>query len=250
MREDATLRPDTVSGIRRFVPLALLALGFGAFFALGLDSYISLDQLREHRGTLQQWVAEGPVAAALIYILIYAVLTALSVPGGLLLTIAGGFLFGALAGTTCAVLGATVGAVAVFLAARSAFGDFLRRRVKAGMVRRMEEGFRRNALSYLLVLRLVPLFPFWMVNLVPAFLGVRLRTYVIGTFLGIIPGGFVYASVGNGLGAVFDAGAAPDLGIIFEPAILIPIVGLALLSLVPVGYRLIRNRHSGDPTAG
>lgn len=250
MREDATPQPDTVSGIRRFLPLALLVLGFVAFFVLGFDAYISLDQLREHRAMLQQWVAEGPVAAALLYILIYAAMTAFSVPGGLLLTIAGGFLFGALAGTVCAVLGATIGAIAVFLAARSAFGDFLRRRVKAGMVRRMEEGFRRNALSYLLVLRLVPLFPFWMVNLVPAFLGVRLRTYVIGTFIGIIPGGFVYASVGNGLGAVFDAGATPDLGIIFEPAVLIPIIGLALLSLLPVVYRMIRAGRADDSTAG
>ena len=118
------------------------------------------------------------------------------------------------------------------------------------MVRRMEEGFRRNALSYLLVLRLVPLFPFWMVNLVPAFLGVNLRTYLIGTFLGIIPGGFVYASVGNGLGAVFDAGGTPDLGIIFEPEILIPIIGLALLSLLPIAYRMVRKARGGDSQVG
>jgi uncharacterized membrane protein YdjX (TVP38/TMEM64 family) len=251
MRDNATSQPETAaSGIRRFLPLALLALGFGAFFALGLDAYISLDQLRAHRGMLQHWVAEGPLAAALIYILVYTAMTAFSVPGGLLLTVAGGFLFGTLAGTACAVVGATVGAVAVFLAARTAFGDILRRRVKAHIVHRMEEGFRRNAVSYLLVLRLVPLFPFWMVNLVPAFLGVRLRTYVIGTFFGISPGGFVYASVGHGLGTVFDAGETPDLGIIFEPEILIPILGLALLSLLPVGYRMIRGGRGGDPTAG
>ncbi|MBT5416284.1 MAG: TVP38/TMEM64 family protein [Rhodospirillaceae bacterium] len=250
MRNDAIPESEAASGLRRFLPLAILVLGFVAFFALGLDTYISLDALREHREALQHWVAEGPVAAALLYILIYAAMTAFSVPGGLLLTIAGGFLFGTLPGTAYAVLGATAGAVAVFLAARSAFGDFLRRRIKADMVRRMEEGFRRNALSYLLVLRLVPLFPFWMVNLVPAFLGVNLRTYLIGTFLGIIPGGFVYASVGNGLGAVFDAGGTPDLGIIFEPEILIPIIGLALLSLLPIAYRMVRKARGGDSQVG
>ena len=103
----------------------------------------------------------------------------------------------------------------------------------------MEAGFKENALSYLLVLRLVPLFPFWLVNLVPAFLGVALGTYVLGTFLGIIPGSLVFASVGNGLGAVFDAGKTPDLGIIFEPAILGPILALSLLALVPIGYKRI-----------
>jgi uncharacterized membrane protein YdjX (TVP38/TMEM64 family) len=101
----------------------------------------------------------------------------------------------------------------------------------------MEAGFAENALSYLLVLRLIPIFPFWLVNLVPAFLGVGLGTYVLGTFFGIIPGSFVYASVGNGLGAVFDAGETPNVGIIFEPSILVPIVGLAVLALLPVAHR-------------
>ena len=135
--------------------------------------------------------------------------------------------------------GATAGATIVFLIARSALGETLR--AKAGpRIRRMEEGFRADALSYLLVLRLIPLFPFWLVNIVPAFLGVPVRTYVLGTFIGIIPGSFVYASVGNGLGAVFEAGGTPDLGIIFEPAILLPIVGLAVLALLPVAYRKVR----------
>jgi uncharacterized membrane protein YdjX (TVP38/TMEM64 family) len=107
----------------------------------------------------------------------------------------------------------------------------------------MEEGFRQDALSYLLVLRLIPIFPFWLVNIVPAFLGVPLGTYVLGTFVGIIPGSFVYASVGNGLGAVFDAGGTPDLGIIFEPAILLPIVGLAVLALLPIAYRRFKARR-------
>jgi uncharacterized membrane protein YdjX (TVP38/TMEM64 family) len=106
----------------------------------------------------------------------------------------------------------------------------------------MEAGFRENALSYLLVLRLIPLFPFWLVNLVPAFLGVALGTYVFGTFVGIIPGSLVFASVGNGLGAVFDAGGTPDLGIIFEPAILGPILALSLLALLPVAYKRLTGK--------
>ena len=170
---------------------------------------------------------------------LYAAVIALSVPGGAILTIAGGFLFGIAPATLYVVVGATIGATIIFLIARTALGDSLRARA-GPRIRRMEEGFRADALSYLLVLRLIPIFPFWLVNIVPAFLGVPLRTYVLGTFVGIIPGSFVYASVGNGLGAVFEAGQTPDLGIIFKPEILLPIVGLAALALLPVAYRRYR----------
>ena len=174
--------------------------------------------------------------------LVYAAVVALSVPGGAILTIAGGFLFGIVPGALYVLVGATAGATIVFLIARTALGDALRARA-GPRIRRMEEGFRRDALSYLLVLRLIPLFPFWLVNIVPAFLGVPLSTYVLGTFVGIIPGSLVFASVGNGLGAVFDAGGTPDLGVIFEPAVLLPIVGLAVLALLPVAYRKLRPRR-------
>ncbi len=115
-------------------------------------------------------------------------------------------------------------------------GDALRARA-GPKLRKLEEGFGENAFSYMLVLRLVPIFPFFLVNLAPAFLGVRLGTYVLATFIGIMPGTFVFASLGNGLGAVFDAGREPDLGLIFEPQIIGPILALALLALVPVVYR-------------
>ena len=151
------------------------------------------------------------------------------------------FLFGLLLGKLLVVIGATLGATIIFLVARSALGDTLRE--KAGpRVRKMEEGFREDALNYLLVLRLIPIFPFWLVNIVPAVLGVALSTYVLGTAIGIIPGSFVYASVGNGLGAVFDAGQSPDLGIIFSPEIILPIVGLAILAILPVLYKKLRGR--------
>jgi uncharacterized membrane protein YdjX (TVP38/TMEM64 family) len=140
------------------------------------------------------------------------------------------------------VIAATVGATIVFLIARTALGDSLRRKAGPGM-RRMEAGFRESAFNYLLFLRLIPLFPFWLVNLVPALLGVPLTTYVAATLLGIIPGGLVYASVGNGLGALFDAGGRPDLGIIFEPEIILPILGLAVLAILPVAYKKIRARQ-------
>jgi uncharacterized membrane protein YdjX (TVP38/TMEM64 family) len=181
--------------------------------------------------------------AAVAYIGCYALMAAFSIPGGALATIVGGYLFGLWMGAAASVFGATLGAIAVFLAARTALGDVLR--AKAGpALRRMEEGFRRNAFSYLLVLRLVPIFPFWLVNLVPAFCGVSLRTYALATFLGIIPGGIVFASVGSGLGELLDRGEKPDLKIIFQWHILLPILGLALLALLPVILKKLQQRRA------
>jgi uncharacterized membrane protein YdjX (TVP38/TMEM64 family) len=237
----ATERSTERRGAGRFLPLAALAAGLVIFFALGLHRYLSFGALAENRDLLIRLVEDHPVTAPLAYISVYALAVAFSIPGAVVLTIAGGFLFGTWAGGLFVVVGATIGAVGVFLAARTAFGEGLRRRA-GPWIARLEAGFRENALSYLLVLRLVPLFPFWLVNLVPAFLGVPLTTYALGTFVGIIPGSFVYASVGNGLGAVFDAGGTPDLTIIFKPEILLPIIGLSLLALIPVVYKKFKRK--------
>ena len=231
------------SPIRRLAPLAVLLAAIAAFFALGLHHYLSFEALRQHREELLALVEQHPLLAPLAFMAVYAAVIALSVPGGAILTIAAGFLFGILPATLYVVASATIGAAIVFLIARTALGDALRARA-GPRIRRMEEGFRKDALSYLLVLRLIPIFPFWLVNIVPAFLGVPLRTYVLGTLVGIVPGSFVYASVGNGLGAVFDAGGTPDLGVIFEPAILLPIAGLAVLALLPVVYRRFKARKT------
>ncbi len=228
----------------RLLPVAVIAAGFGAFFALGLGEYLSFAALSEHRQALLAWYADNTLQLAIGFLALYVLVVAFSVPGAVWLTIGGGFVFGLALGTTLVVAAATVGAVAVYLVARYSVGDYLRSKAGPAM-RRMETGFRDNALSYLLVLRLVPLFPFWLVNLVPAFLGVPLRTFVIGTFFGIMPGSFVFVSIGDGLGAVFDAGGTPDLGIIFEPEILTPIIGLAVLALIPVAYKRFKGGAGG-----
>ncbi|EWY38472.1 membrane protein [Skermanella stibiiresistens SB22] len=241
---------STPSTAKRFLPLVLLAAGLAAFFGLGFHHYLSFSSLGENREVLLDLVGRHPIVAPLAFMGLYALAVAFSIPGAAVLTIAGGFLFGTVAGGFYVVIGATLGAVGVFLAARTALGNGLRKRAGPWM-ERLEAGFRENALSYLLVLRLVPLFPFWLVNLVPAFLGVPLGTYVIGTFLGIIPGSFVYASVGNGVGAVFESGGTPDLKIIFTPEILLPIVALSLLALVPVIYKKIKSgKNTGASTHG
>ena len=237
--------------MNKFVPLGVLAAGIVAFFALGLEQYVSFEALREHRDFLANFVADNPLLAPLAFMVIYAVVVAFSLPGGAIMTIAGGFLFGTVLGTAWVVLSATTGATILFVIAKTSLGDLLH--AKAGpWLKKMEDGFRENALSYLLVLRLIPLFPFFVVNLVPAFLGVSLRTYVMGTFVGIIPGTFVYATVGAGLGSIFDRNEAFTASGVMTPEIVTALIGLALLSLLPVAYKLIKARRlkEGDGAEG
>ena len=229
--------------VKRFLPIGILVAGFFAFFALGLNDYVSLEVLKENRIALLDYVARNAILASAVFLLIYAVAIAFSVPGGAILTLVGGFMFGTIWGASLVVVGATLGATCVFLAAKTALGDILRRKAGPWMAK-LEAGFQEDATSYLITLRLVPLAPFWLVNLVPAFFGVRLRTFVLTTFFGIIPGTVVYASVGAGVGVIFDAGGEPDLGIIFDPGILLPLIGIALLSLVPVVYKKLKARKA------
>ena len=232
--------------VKRLLPIVVLVAGLVAFFAFDLDRFVTLDALKTHREVLQGWVESQGALAWLVYAAIYMAAVAFSIPGGAVLTIAGGFLFGPYVATSVVVIGATCGATILFLAARYAFADYLREKA-GGAMRRMEAGFNENPVSYMLILRLVPLFPFWLVNLVPAFLGVKIRIYFLSTLIGIIPGTFVYSLVGDGAGAVLDAGGALDLGIIFEPRILAPIVGLALLACIPIVYKRIQARRGASP---
>jgi uncharacterized membrane protein YdjX (TVP38/TMEM64 family) len=226
---------------RRLIPLGVLIVAGAVFVLAGGRQYLTFAALAEHREFLCGLVARGGVLAALGFVLLYAGLTALSVPGAMLMTLAAGFLFGVWLGTVYALIGATIGAGAVFLAARAGLAGLAER---AGpRVRRLEAGFREDAFSYLLCLRLVPIFPFWLVNLVAGATGMRLRVYLTATFFGMIPGAFVYASLGNGVGALIAAGRHPDHYVIFRPSILLPLIGLAVLALLPVAYKRWRPRE-------
>jgi len=229
--------PQHVVSARRLVPLGLLAAAWIAFMLAGGYRYLTFAALARNRDWLCHLVQHWGVLAALVYVAIYGALVALSVPGAAVLTIAGGFLFGTWIGAACAIVGATLGATALFLAARSGLGGLTQRAGR--FVGRLEAGFRADAFNYLLVLRLVPVFPFWLVNLVPAMVGVSLPVFVLATFLGIIPGSIVYASLGDGLGSVVEE---PDLAIVFKPAVLLPLIGLAVLALLPVGYKRWRDK--------
>lgn len=239
-------RPAPGFSLRRLLPLLLLALALVLALALGLPDYLSLEALREHRIWLAAQVAAHRGTALTIYILAYVTAAAVSLPGAIVFTLAGGFLFGQVLGAIAALVSAAVGATILFIVAKTALGDVLRARA-GPWVTRMADGFRKNAFSYLLVLRLIPVFPFFVVNLVPAFLGVALRTYVAATCIGMIPGAFVYASVGAGLGRIFEAGGEVSLDAVLTPEIVTGLVGLAILALLPIGYRkLVGRRRARD----
>jgi uncharacterized membrane protein YdjX (TVP38/TMEM64 family) len=224
--------------VTRALPLAAMG-GIGiAFVAAGGARYLTLAALAQHREALLALLRMAGTLAPLGFIALYAGLTALSVPGAAMMSIAAGFLFGIWAGTLYAAVGATLGATAFFAAARAGFGNLADR---AGpRLRRLEAGFRADAMSYLLMLRLIPVFPFWLVNLVAAIARVKLRTYVVTTFVGITPGCLVFVSLGNGLDQIIAAGRAADASIMLRPTVWLPLVGLGVLALLPVAYRRLR----------
>ena len=228
---------------KRLLPLAVLVLLIGAAFAFRIDRYLTLDALRDNRAALLAFVQANGVLAACAFVLAYAAVIALSVPGAAIMTLAGGFLFGIVLGASLTVIGATLGATLLFLIARSAAGDFLRQRA-GPFLARMSDGFSKDAFFYLLFLRLVPAFPFWAVNLAPALLGMGLAPFVVATALGIIPGTVVYTAFGASLGQVFDAGGQVDLKTVFSPTLIAALIGLGLLALAPVVVKRFREKRA------
>lgn len=233
------------SPLARAWPLLLILTALAAAYALGLHRELTFESLAARQSQLRAWIEAHGVLAPVAYGLAYAAAVALSLPGAVVMTMAGGLLFGTILGATAAILGATTGAILVFLAARYALADWLAARF-GGLVARIRPGLERDGFSYLVALRLLPLLPFWLVNLAPALVGMKLRTFALATGLGIIPGSFVFASVGAGIGGVLAEGQRPDLSIILRPSVLIPLLGLALLALAPVARRHWKARR-GSP---
>jgi uncharacterized membrane protein YdjX (TVP38/TMEM64 family) len=228
--------PPPRPALLRFWPLLLLAGVVVLAWASGAARLLSFEALGAHRATLDAWVAARPVLAAGAYVLVYAAVVALSLPGGVVMTLAGGLLFGAWVGTGLTVVGATIGACLLFLAARSALAPLLAGRA-AGLLDRIRPGLERDGFFYLLTLRLIPVVPFWLANLAPALVGMPFGAYAAATALGIIPGTAVFSGIGAGLGEILAAGGRPELGVIFSPPILLPLLGLAALSLLGAWWR-------------
>lgn len=225
--------------VRRFLPLLVLLAAAVAVWASGLTDWLDFARLRDNLDTLRAFVAGNRAVALLLLVAIYGAGTAMSLPAMSLLTVFSGVVFGLWAGFVGVWIGAVLGATAIFLVVRTSLGDALRR--KAGpWLRKLEEGFAKDEFNYLFALRLVPVFPFWVLNIAPALLGMKLRNYVLATALGIVPGTFVYVWVGKGAAETIRLGGEVNPAeLLFQVHILGPILGLALLALVPVFVRRV-----------
>ena len=232
------------SRLRRRIPI-LAILAVAVVGAVALRDHLGFEALAANREALLAFRDAHYLLAVGTFLAAYTLLVAFSLPGATAATLTGGFLFGLFPGVLYNVTAATAGAVCVFLAARAGFGAELSARIAAGggAAARLQAGLRENALSVLVLMRLVPVVPFFLANLIAAAMGVTLSRFALTTFFGIIPGGLVYTWVGAGLGEVFEQGETPDLGIIFKPAVLAPILALAALAAVPILLRHWRKKE-------
>ena len=225
-----------------WLPL-LLAGGLLVFFATGAHTAISWQSIAQNYATITSFADANLAIAALGFAVLYFLAVAFSLPVALFLTLTGGAVFGWLA-VPLILTGATLGAGIVFIAARTIFADLARARA-GPFIARLEAGFSANAFSYLLALRLIPVAPFWVMNIVPAFSRMSLGSFLAATFIGITPATTVFVSVGRGLDHVLAVGRTPDLQVLASPAILGPLAALGLLALLPVLWR----RFRGSSTA-
>lgn len=218
------------SPVGKYIVLGLFALALGAFFYFDLTQYLSLEALKANRDSLLAYTDTHYATAVALFMGAYILQTAFSLPGAAIFTLAGGFLFGSFVGTLYANLAATAGATLAFLAARYLLRDWVERKF-GDRLAPIQDGFARNAFSYLMTLRLIPVFPFFLINLVSGLTRIRLGTYVLATAIGIIPGSFVYANAGRQLGTI------NSLGEIASPRVLGAFALLGVLAFVPILYR-------------
>ena len=225
--------------LRRFGPLAGLVALLAWALASGIAEHISLEELRARAVGLQSFVSEHPVLSVATYVALYVGTVSISLPGALILSLSGGFLFGPFLGGAAAVTGATGGSTVVFLVCRTAFGDFLRR-WESPLMLRIEDGFRDSAFSYLLTLRLIPAFPLLLVNVASGLMGIPLRIFLAASVLGMVPSSFIYAGIGASLGRVFARGGPVSPETLLSPRIYLPIIGMGILAFLPPLWGLWR----------
>lgn len=227
----------------KYSALILLLIVAITGYYLSVD-YLSFETLREHRETLLSFRNANYGAAILTFVLAYTLFVAFSVPGGLILSITGGFLFATFPGVFYNMIGATLGATTIFLAARWGFGARLAAYLEnsEGLVKIIKDGVDENQWAMLFLIRLIPGMPFFLANLVPSFLDVPVRRFVISTFFGIFPGALVFTSIGAGMGEIFARGETPDLSVFWEPQIILPILGLCALSGLPIILKSVRGK--------
>lgn len=227
----------------KYLPILFILIGMAIIYFSGIYHYFSLEALRTYHKALKAFVEMHPISVPILFCIVYIISTSLSVPGAVFLTLLGGYLFPQPLSTIYVVLSATCGAILIFLASRTALKDILLK--KAGpFLKKMEKGFQENAVSYLLFLRFVPLFPFWLVNIAPAFFGVSLLTFVWTTMLGIIPGSIVYTLAGEGLERILESNEPFSLSTIFNMQIKIAFTLLGIVALLPIVIKKFKKEQT------
>lgn len=228
-----------LSRTRLWIKLLILLIfvgGLVSFFALGGDQWITLEALKARRTWLLGYAEHHYALMLLISVLVYASFIMLSIPGAIILSLAMGFIFGRWVGALMIICAATLGATLVFMAARYLFAEAARKRIEGGLAKKLMAGFNQNAFNYMLFLRIVPLFPFWLVNLASAFTPIKLRTYVLATALGIVPGSFVFANLGQSLGHI------NNLSELLSWEIIGALLLLGILALIPILIKKVRSK--------
>ncbi|WP_419419516.1 TVP38/TMEM64 family protein [Legionella sp. D16C41] len=213
---------------------------FILFLTLTLDNYLNFSTLKAHHALLIGWTQKHYLSAVFLFITSYTLAVAISIPGSLIFTLLGGLLFGGFAGTIYVVFSATLGATFLFITLQTTAGRWSGGKLFFNKLEVIREGFQKNAFTYLLILRLIPIFPFFLVNISAALLKVPLQIFIIATGIGIIPSSAIYVWLGSGLSYFFSQGKNPDLTIIFSLPILLPLIGLVLLCCLPLLYQRIK----------
>lgn len=218
--------------------IGLATIGMAAAIFVGLDDRFGIELLRQHQGALISLVSSKPVLAGILFMAVYVLLVATSMPGLAVFTMTGGYLFGWVLGAAYTMIAVMIASTFIFLLARSALGETMRERV-GPMIQRFAHGFRESALSYVFVMQLVPILPYIVVTTLPAACGVPLHIYIFSTFFGILPATILFARVGAGLGDVLAADGPINLSSFMTPDITLSLAGLALLALLPVILRAV-----------
>jgi uncharacterized membrane protein YdjX (TVP38/TMEM64 family) len=238
---EAQADPPRGIGWKKVAIVAVVVAAVAAFFLLGGPEYLKLETLKAHRGRLLDFTHRHYATMLVATFIVYVAMTALSIPDAVIFSLGVGLLFGRWVGTGIVVVAATIGATLAFLGARYLFAEAARRRM-GPRLQRIARGFEEDAFGYLLFLRLVPLFPFWLVNLVPALTPVKPRTYVAATAIGIIPGSFVYCNLGARLATLQSTRDLVDAQTLLALAL------LGVSALIPIAWKRLRSRKSPETT--
>lgn len=224
-----------INFVRKWFLLALLTCLLVAFFYFDLKQYLTFDTLKKYHKVALSWTQDHYLPAVAIYLFIFIGLIACAIPSATFMALFGGFLFGSIA-IIYATIGTTLGGFILFIAIRTALGKSIAAK-STGWLKNMEEGFHKNAFNYLIMMRLVPVFPCWISNISAGVMNVPIKTFLLATTIGVFPSTAIYVMVGRGLDTFFSSGKTPTVDLLLTPSLFIPLLALAIISIIPIFYK-------------